>query len=76
MPEDRCPQGCGDEIIGIEVWGLYDGVLYWQCTGCGSKWHRFPDDERLSAKAQPFIDDDNEPPWRLIPPWQRIGGSE
>lgn len=45
-----CPNGCYliEEIdgmlysrkIGIEVWGLYDGVCYWKCPDCGADWLR------------------------------------
>lgn len=30
-------------LIGVEVRGAYDGVLYWQCPDCGSKFVRFTD---------------------------------
>jgi hypothetical protein len=28
--------------IGIEVTGVYDGVLYWRCRDCGGLWNRWP----------------------------------
>jgi len=28
-------------IIGIEIQGEYDGILYWECSSCKSRWHRF-----------------------------------
>jgi hypothetical protein len=27
-------------VLGIEVWGVYDGVLYWQCPDCEWSWPR------------------------------------
>ncbi len=27
--------------IGIEIPGVYDGVIVWQCPDCGHKWKRF-----------------------------------
>ncbi len=46
--------------IGIEISGVYDGVLYWQCPDCGWAWHRFPqDDSRRSLRAQEYIDRQN-----------------
>lgn len=28
-------------LIGHEVPGVYDGVLYWRCPDCGAAWPRF-----------------------------------
>jgi len=28
-------------LIGIEIPGVYDGVLYWQCPDCGRRWNRW-----------------------------------
>jgi len=44
--DGECPS-CGidwesDHLIGIEVMGVYDGVLYYQCPNCSAKFHRFP----------------------------------
>jgi hypothetical protein len=40
-----CP-GCGQvaepaDLAGVEVQGVYDGVLVWQHVGCGHQWPRF-----------------------------------
>lgn len=29
--------------IGVEVRGVYDGILYYRCPDCGEVWNRFPD---------------------------------
>ena len=40
-----CP-GCGQvaepaDLVGVEIQGVYDGVLVWQHVGCGHRWPRF-----------------------------------
>lgn len=50
----HCTIPLGPEVIGIEIRGLYDGVLFWLCPYCTHRWHRFPvGDERrvLSERA-------------------------
>jgi hypothetical protein len=27
-------------LIGVEIRGAYDGVLYWECPDCHKQWHR------------------------------------
>jgi predicted RNA-binding Zn-ribbon protein involved in translation (DUF1610 family) len=44
--------------IGVEVWGVYDGMLYFMCPDCGYAWHRWRD-TRMRGKAQPYIDQCN-----------------
>jgi hypothetical protein len=57
MSEDiQCPE-CGGTIAGIEVWGVYDGALFWQCMACGRLLHRWPEGHPLREKAQGFMDD-------------------
>lgn len=41
--------------IGIEVRGVYDGVLFWQCPDCEGRWHRFPEDHWLRERAERHI---------------------
>lgn len=51
-----CPRWCGaGEVVGHEVRGLYDGVAYWSCTGCGTCWHRFTPPGRVHAWVQENI---------------------
>ena len=38
----------GADIFGFEVRGVYDGVLYWQCSKCGHAWNRW--DERAGRR--------------------------
>ena len=40
-------------VIGNEIWGVYDGVLYWSCPDCGYAWVRvfgYPARDELSEK--------------------------
>jgi hypothetical protein len=42
-------------IIGIEVRGVYDGVLYWSCPDCGGTWHRW-DAERYERRHSAAVE--------------------
>jgi hypothetical protein len=37
--------------IGVELRGVYDGVLYWMCPDCGGTWHRWPEGHELRSRA-------------------------
>lgn len=41
--------------IGVEVRGVYDGVLYWRCPDCGGRWHRFTEGTDMRLKAEPYV---------------------
>ena len=46
-------------LVGVEVPGVYDGVLHWQCPDCGAAWHRWYGDgpyNYVRPMAQPYID--------------------
>jgi hypothetical protein len=51
-----CPK-CGgtDTALGVIVRGTYDGVLYWECEACATRWHRWPEGHWLRAKAEPLV---------------------
>jgi hypothetical protein len=36
----ECPKCTGTRIVGIEVRGVYDGVLYWVCETCNTAFPR------------------------------------
>ena len=58
MSKITCPACANkqqDAILGIEVRGVYDGVLYWQCMACGHTFHRFPPEHYLFVRAEPYI---------------------
>jgi hypothetical protein len=39
-------------LIGVEVRGVYDGILYWRCPDCGHCWNRWPTDHPRHAVAE------------------------
>lgn len=46
IPEDKRDEYYGGAThfrrnIGVEVQGVYDGILYYQCPDCGGQWLRF-----------------------------------
>lgn len=41
--------------IGVEVRGIYDGVLFWECPTCMGRWHRFPPKHYLWYKAELYV---------------------
>lgn len=59
-----CPF-CGKEegdyfaFTGIEVRGIYDGVLIWECGVCKHRWPRFNPPGRLYDYAVLMIEKDN-----------------
>ena len=50
----RCPE-CDGTIMGVEVPGVYDGALFWQCMACGHPFHRFEVGDPLRIKAQTWV---------------------
>lgn len=42
--------------IGMEVRGMYDGVLFWICPDCDHAWPRFVAPDFRAAKSQEFAD--------------------
>lgn len=43
------------KVIGHEVRGVYDGVLYWSCPECGGKWHRWPEGSIRREAAESYV---------------------
>lgn len=41
--------------IGVEVQGVYDGVLYWLCPFCDHRWNRWPEDHSRHAVAAEYM---------------------
>ncbi len=59
MADASCPRcGCQGRV-GIERRGVYDGILYWQCAGCGHRWHRWSEGTWQRAAAVRHVD------WRV-----------
>jgi hypothetical protein len=50
--------GASARTLGHEVPGIYDGVLFWQCSACRDCWPRFDagDDPRLHAAAVRYLE--------------------
>ena len=57
IPQEMVEQGWyapgahWSRVIGREVTGVYDGILYWSCPDCGHAWPRWTDGGRLSLAA-------------------------
>jgi rubrerythrin len=52
----RCASPLGDRLIGVEVSGVYDGILVWCCPDCGHLWPRHGQDRPgPRASAERFI---------------------
>lgn len=57
----HCPHCNADQrpgrTIGVEIWGVYDGVLFWRCPDCGGSWHRWSPDSwlRLYKAAEKYV---------------------
>ena len=49
-----CPN-CGEiteqDLTGIQVLGVYDGVLIWNCRKCDAMWPRFEEPDSRYRKA-------------------------
>lgn len=46
------------KLMGIEVPGLYDGILYYECPSCQGKMHRFRKGTRERKLAEVYVDDE------------------
>lgn len=46
--------------IGVELPGVYDGVLLWQCPACDANWHRWGSNAPWYAAAERFITEQNK----------------
>lgn len=41
--------------VGVEVSGVYDGTLYYQCPECDGTWQRWAPGSGLHEKAAPYM---------------------
>jgi len=54
----RCPTcQATDPVVGVEVRGVYDGVLFWECIEDGTRWHRHPQGSPYRGRAQKYLAD-------------------
>lgn len=61
MSAIACPKCASDDITGIEVRGVYDGVLFWVCSDCAHAWPRefFDPMTRRATIAREYADAHN-----------------
>lgn len=52
-----CPSCRADRsaVIGVNIPGVYDGVLFWACMNCSHAWHRWPVNHYLHNRAAPYV---------------------
>lgn len=48
------PQFYRREIL-IEISGVYDGGLFFQCPSCDGRWHRWPEGHYLRKRAEYYV---------------------
>lgn len=41
--------------FGVEIRGVYDGVVFWACPACEFAWHRFGEDDPLRMRAETHL---------------------
>ena len=39
----------------VEIQGVYDGGLFYECATCQTRWHRFPEGHWLHARAARYV---------------------
>lgn len=75
MSDLVCPN-CGAPeryLIGHQITGVYDGVLFWSCMQCSRSWNPWPRDHRLRAIAQGHVEHMNtEVARRLVVAGQKV----
>ena len=54
----HCPE-CNGQPLGVEIRGVFDGVLFWKCEACGLAWNRLTHGNRRAEVAQGYIDASN-----------------
>lgn len=56
---ERLCVGCGADSleVGVEIAGVYDGVLFYQCFDCGHRRHRWSKEDHpdMWAKAERWV---------------------
>ena len=50
--------------VGNEVYGAFDGVLFWECPDCGGTWQRFDLTSPLHHVAKKYMRGKQE--WALV----------
>lgn len=69
--DPQCPK-CGANLdyevdgvayshaFGVQIRGVYDGVLFWQCPFCDGRWHRFPVGDYRHTRAIRYVETGEE----------------
>lgn len=85
--DDRCPYcdadlsyGPGSRFsrqVGVEMPGVYDGVLVWECPNCQGRWHAHSPQSPYRKRAEPYIRPSQkvEPDETAGTPWAKRRGS-
>jgi len=55
MTPPTCPDCRSHNRVGVEVQGVYDGVLFWRCDDCPTDYHRFAPDHPLYRIAVKYM---------------------
>lgn len=56
MPQRNCECREARDIVMIEVLGVYDGALYWECRSCNARGHRFEAGDWRHEKARKYVE--------------------
>jgi hypothetical protein len=51
----EAPTCCDRPMWMIEVLGVYDGGLFFECRVCGARQHRWPEGHPLRATAEEYV---------------------
>lgn len=51
IPNEK-PCACTEGAVLVEVLGLYDGGLFYECFACRAAWHRWPEGDYRHAQAE------------------------
>lgn len=50
--EPTCPNDPAHKFVGVEIRGVYDGVLFWECPIDGIRFQRWPKGSRQYKQTQ------------------------
>jgi hypothetical protein len=64
---EKCPKCSSSEIVGVEIIGSYNGILFWECNKCDSAILRFKEEatEKYLEKAKDLWT--NPADWGYVP---------
>ncbi len=56
----RCPKCDCPGYVMVEVPGVYDGGLFYECVNCHHRWHRFEPHHYLYTRAEPYVNGEKD----------------